>query len=113
VDGERLRLERIADVEGMGRLANEEIARAALDWPPEAEGLVRCECGDDVCHEPLRVTHAAYDRVRADPMLFLVRPGHIVIGAEDVVERAEHYWVIRKHEDVRARVEASDPRSAH
>ncbi len=112
VDRERLRRERIADVEGIGRLANDEIARAALDWAPDEEAVLRCECGDDVCHEPLRVTRATYERVREDPMLFLVRPDHVVPDAEDVVERAEQHWVIRKHEDVRPRVEASDPRSA-
>jgi len=108
-DRDRLRLERIADVEGMGRLVNAEIVKAAPDWQRDDEGTLRCECADATCSEPVRVTRAVYERVREDPMLFLVGPGHDVPGAEDVVERTDGYWIVRKHEALRTRVEASAP----
>jgi hypothetical protein len=112
MDPERLRRERIADVEGTGRLANEQIARAAPEsWGRDGDVALRCECGNDVCHEPLRVPRDVYERVRGDAMLFLVRPGHDVPEAEDVVERDDRFWIVRKHEDVRPVVEESDPRS--
>lgn len=110
-DRERLRRERVADVEGLGRRANEEVAKAATDWTGDEERRLRCECADDGCRQPVLVSRAVYERIRGDPMLFLVRPGHVVPVAEDALERGKNYWVVRKHEDIRDRVEASDPRS--
>jgi hypothetical protein len=111
VDAERLRFERIADSEGVGRLGNEHLRKSWPPWPPDERRHVRCECADDACKRPLLVTGADYERVRSDPMHFLVLPGHEVPEAEDVVERADGFWVVRKHEDMRARVEDSDPRT--
>ncbi|MBA2793794.1 MAG: hypothetical protein H0U32_07400 [Thermoleophilaceae bacterium] len=73
MDAQWLRHERIADTEGIGRLANEQIVKADANRSGEDETVLRCECGDDVCHEPLTVTRAVYESVRHDPMLFIVQ----------------------------------------
>jgi hypothetical protein len=105
-------LERIADIEGMGRQVNEEIARATPPATDPAQNVpFRCECGNDACAEPLAIPRSVYERVREDPMQFLVRPEHVVPEAETVVDRAESFWLIRKNEEVRLIVEASDPRT--
>jgi hypothetical protein len=109
MDAERLRLERIADTEGMGRLTNEHIVASA---DTDRTAPLRCECGDDVCHERLMVERGVYERIRQDSMLFIIRPGHEIPDAEDVVEAADGYEVVRKREDMRAVVERSDPRRA-
>ena len=107
MDAERLRLERIADTEGMGRLANEHVLATA---GTDATAPLRCECGDDVCHERIAVERDDYERIRQDSMLFIIRPGHEIAEAEDVVENADGYEVVRKHENMRPVVERSDPR---
>ena len=103
-------LERIADIEGNERLVNERAlatTNAGLD-----RIRVRCECGDDGCHEPVTVRRAVYEKARADSMLFILLPGHVMVEAEDVVERSDGWEVVRKHENMRDRVERSDPRRA-
>src|SRR3954469_23180678 len=106
---ERLRRERIADTEGGQRLANEIID--GHNEPDEAGMVtVRCECGQPTCHEPLRVPHEIYERVRSDSMHFLVFPGHEFPEAEDIVEKDPGYEIVRKHEEMRPLVERSDPR---
>jgi hypothetical protein len=112
MSSENLHLERIADAEGTGRLVNEQIARAAAPGAANAAMTFRCECGNEICDEPLVIAGALYERVRRDSMLFVVRPGHEVPEAEDVVEVGDGYEIVRKHEDVRHVVERSDPRRA-
>jgi hypothetical protein len=104
--------ERIADIEGMGRHANEEIAAAtppAVD--PAHEEPYRCECGDDACERSLALPRSVYERVRSDPMQFVVAPGHVVPEAERVIEETERFWVVYKNEGVHGVVESSDPRA--
>jgi len=104
----RLRLERIADTEGSERVANEVIRRSRREGPKA--DTIRCECGNPVCHEPLEVSDDDYERARSDSMLFIVARGHEILEAEDVVETNAGYEIVRKHEDMRAVVERSDPR---
>lgn len=60
--------------------------------------VVVCECGDPSCIEQFRMPPAEYQRLRADPLLFVVRPGHESADVEEVVESHGDYDVIRKHE---------------
>jgi len=69
-----------------------------------------CECGDVDCEEIVQVELSAYESVRSDPCLFLVRPGHEVLDVEDVVRREDGYLVVRKHEEVADIVRETDPR---
>ena len=110
-DREREYRERVADIEGGGRAANEEIVRRWGQLRDEDRALFRCECGVESCTAALWVPLGLYERVRADPMLFLIRPGHDLPDVESVVERGDGYAVVRKHEDVRPVAEASNPRA--
>lgn len=111
MNSQNLHFERVADAEGTGRLANEQIVRAAAPGADDGAPMTfRCECGNEICDEPLVITGALYERVRQDPMHFVVRPGHEVPEAEDVVETGDGYEIVRKHENVRHVVEHSDPR---
>jgi hypothetical protein len=72
---------------------------------------VVCECDDLNCGELFPVSVEAYERVRSEGTLFLVLPGHSDDSIEEVVERADHYWVVRKHPGQPADVAlATDPR---
>ncbi|MDQ3850975.1 MAG: hypothetical protein M3296_10235 [Actinomycetota bacterium] len=111
MDSHQLRLERIADTEGTARLVNEQVLKAnGESYGRDRDALFRCECGNEICDEPLSIPRDLYDRVRSDPMLFIVRPGHAVPEAEEVIERGEGYEIVRKYDEVRDLVVASDPR---
>ena len=53
---------------------------------------------------------STYESVRADPQRFLVKSGHVIPGAEEVLVRGEDWVVVRKHDDVSDVVEKHDVR---
>jgi hypothetical protein len=57
-----------------------------------------CECGDASCSEQIELDLPTYERIRAEPTLFIVRRGHEIPDVEDVVEQHEGFDVVRKHE---------------
>ena len=91
------RAARIGRNEALFREVNDRIERVsdALQITDERIGIL-CECGDPSCTEKIELSRAEYERVRADPSLFFVRPGHEEPGVEDVVEDHGVYGVIRK-----------------
>jgi hypothetical protein len=110
-DREQEYRERIASIEGAGRVVNEEIVR---QWGELADGgraLFRCECGIGACVEGVWLPHGVYEGVRQDPMLFLIRPGHDLPDVEEIVERGDGYAIVRTSEEVRHIAEQTDPRS--
>jgi hypothetical protein len=75
------------------------------------EFLVVCECGDPVCAEQIALSRRAYERTRANPAQFIVRPGHQVAAVEEIVATEPEYMVVEKHEGTPARLaEETDPR---
>jgi hypothetical protein len=71
-----------------------------------------CECGNDDCTQPLSLTLAEYEQVRASPKQFAVAPGHEVIDVERVIFRSESYEVVEKFRGAPAKVALErDPRS--
>jgi hypothetical protein len=57
-----------------------------------------CECGDGACDERVTVSTSEYERIRSDPTLFMLVPGHEDATAEAVVEEDQgNYVVVRKH----------------
>ena len=103
--------ERIARNEATFRSINEDILRGR-DQEDEATliGFV-CECGHADCSRLMELSPAEYERVRRDPWQFAVVPGHELPAFEDVVERTERYFVVRKLGDAGGIVTATDPRS--
>jgi hypothetical protein len=57
---------------------------------------VVCECGDRTCIEQIQLRPEVYVRVRAEPELFVVKPGHVAVDLEFVVEDTPAYQIIRK-----------------
>jgi hypothetical protein len=57
-----------------------------------------CECGNLDCVTPFPIALSEYARVRTDPTLFLLVPGHEDLSVETVVEQNPAvYVVVRKH----------------
>jgi len=58
-------------------------------------GIV-CECADIDCQDRMVVPKTAYDEARAEPTLFIVKPGHIVADLEETILNGEGFDVVRK-----------------
>ena len=79
--------------------------------PSLAEWL--CECFDENCAQPVKLSMEEYEVVRADARHFLVAPGeeHVSPSVEHVLRREERYWIVEKIGVAAEMSEQSDPRS--
>jgi hypothetical protein len=107
------RAERIGRNEALFREVNENIERISATLEVSDERLkIHCECGVPTCLDQLDVPVSHYERVRASPTLFLIRPGHQHADLEEVVEEHDGYYVVRKRDpDAAEVVRDLDPRS--
>lgn len=100
------RASRIARNEALFREVNEQIeslSRSLVATRDHAMHIV-CECGDLDCTEQLNVTVADYERIRSEPALFFIRPGHVRPEVEEVVEENRAFHVVRKYDGEASRV---------
>ena len=71
-----------------------------------------CECGDLECMEQITVPHAVYERTRANPSRFILKPGHDAQDLEQIVETERDYVIVEKSFAAARRLaEQTDPRS--
>jgi hypothetical protein len=86
--------------EDLFRKVNEQIhgLNTAFNELAGIDFSVICECDRLDCDLRLAVSPEAYRGVREDARLFLVAPGHQDGAVEDVIEEADDYWVVKKHE---------------
>ncbi len=105
------RARRIADNESRFREINERL-RGDLRALPADDDPVEfvCECGHVECAQPVRLTLAEYEAIRAGPLDFAVVPGHQLPDVEDVVDVNDRYARVRKHPETAPIVRESDPR---
>jgi hypothetical protein len=104
---------RIGRNEALFREVNERLEQLqeSFDVGSERQEFL-CECGDSTCAERIALTRAEYERVRADPTLFVVVAGHEVRDVEEVVESNERFDIVRKQAGEAERVAVElDPRS--
>jgi hypothetical protein len=82
--------------EALFREVNERIAELEdrLIFPGDLLPLI-CECANTGCATMIEVEPATFQAVRANPMHFLVAPGHEQ-PEETVVTRGETYLVVEK-----------------
>jgi hypothetical protein len=103
--------ERAARNEAAFRRANERIEQRLDDLSlRDGRSPFLCECDNPLCTDPVRLTVAQYESVRAHPTRFVVAPGHGGPGTETVA-RGEHYEVIEKHGAAGAEAARLDPRN--
>jgi hypothetical protein len=91
------RARRIGENEALYRSINERIEdlNTAFGLVTETMSVI-CECGDLECNEQIELDIPAYEHVRADPTHFVVLPGHELPDVEEVIERHDGYYVLRK-----------------
>ncbi|HEU5477177.1 MAG TPA: hypothetical protein VFU64_05015 [Gaiellaceae bacterium] len=89
--------QRAARNEALFREVNENIARLEeRHGTTESEPVYVCECTNAGCTEQLAIDLETYRRVREEPRLFFVRPGHEDPRLEHVVERRRNYLIVEK-----------------
>jgi hypothetical protein len=105
--------ERAARNEALFREVNERIEELHDQLESRGTADFVCECADATCAQQITVPLATYERVRKDPHLFVVAPGHVRPEIEHVVdEKADGFVIVRKDHPTSARVaEQTDPRS--
>ena len=79
------------------RRYNEHVEAERLLTQPTLSEWV-CECADEKCAQPVKLTIAEYEAVRAEPTHYLVAASdeHVDPEIEYVVRREPRYWVIAK-----------------
>jgi hypothetical protein len=99
--------------ESLFRQVNEQIESLNHGFGTELETMaVICECADGECTERFEIPVSEYEKVRADPLRYIVVPGHELSDYESIVESADGYEVVRKRDGTAARLaEETDPRS--
>jgi recombinational DNA repair protein RecR len=99
--------------EALFRAVNERIEDVNQSFATLTDAFeVVCECGNAGCVTQIRIASDAYERVRAGATLFIVVPGHETAEIEEIVDRQDAYYVVRKEAEVAKRVaEKTDPRS--
>lgn len=89
---------RAARNEALFRQVNERVkdvsdAFASIDQSPID---FVCECGRQSCTEPISLTLAEYEQVRATPTHFVVLPEHVLPDVEVVIREGDGYVVVEK-----------------
>jgi len=70
---------------------------------------ILCECADMGCIEHVRVTTESYERARAQPTDFLLRPRHADREFETIIESHEDFVLVRKSGEAAAIARKHDP----
>ena len=106
------REERVARNETLFREVNERIKQVNVGLATVEATDYLCECGDEGCTDPISLTMAEYEAVRAEPTHFAVVSGHVVPDIEQVIASTNRYSVVAKTApDAVKVVVAEDPRS--
>jgi hypothetical protein len=104
---ESSREERAARNEELFLVVNREIEKLEEKLGHSETLSLLCECSQKHCLHTLEVEPAVYQRVRSNPLLFFLVPGHEDLEFERVIERTPQYLVVEKvgrtAEAVRAR----------
>jgi hypothetical protein len=108
--------ERLAGNEALFREVNERVAEVAthfVEVETSAEQInFACECGRADCAEPVTMTLAEYEAIRAESTHFAVVPKHEQPEIEVVIERHPTYFVVEKsQEDAQEVARETDPRA--
>lgn len=81
-----------------------------VDVPRAAEIEFLCECSAIHCTDSIRMTLPQYFAVHEDPIQFSILPLHNLPEVEDVVQKTDGFWVVRKRELAADVARAADAR---
>ena len=90
------REERVARNEELFQVVNRQIEKLEETLGRRKTFAMVCECGKKHCLAGFDVEPAIYQRVRSNPLLFFVVPGHEDPEVERVVEQTPQFLVVEK-----------------
>jgi hypothetical protein len=106
------RQQRVAKNEALFRQVNERIEEINEELGDGGDSDFLCECGNDDCTAPIRLTLAEYEEVRRNPTHFAIARGHDVIDVERVISETDRFAVVEKFAGEAERIAVErDPRS--
>lgn len=88
--------ERVARNEQLFQVVNRHIEELEEKLGQRKTFSILCECSKKHCLDAFDVDPTVYRRVRANPLLFFLMPGHEYPEVERVVERTPDYLVVEK-----------------
>jgi hypothetical protein len=92
------RQRRIGENEAVFRALNEEVRGLTKTFTLDTETIrVICECGTRSCTEQFPIRVHVYARIRQDPTLFAIKPGHDFPETERVVQKHDAFWIVQKN----------------
>jgi hypothetical protein len=90
------REERVARNEKLFQEVNRQIEKLEETLGRPKTLAMLCECAQKHCLDGFEVEPAVYQRVRSNPVLFFLVPGHQDPELERVVERTPEFLVVEK-----------------
>jgi hypothetical protein len=90
------REERVARNEKLFQEVNRQIEKLEKTLGRPKTFAMLCECAQKHCLDGFEVEPAVYQRVRSNPVLFFLVPGHQDPELERVVERTPEFLVVEK-----------------
>jgi len=102
------RARRVAENEILFRQVNERVVGGGRR--PSEKFEIVCECENTRCMDHIRVTTESYERARAEPTDFLLKPGHANLDFETVIETQDEFVLVRKTGEAAALAKNLDPR---
>ena len=92
------RTQRVGRNEALFRHVNEQINALNESFGSVTRDVALvCESGDARGIEQITLPLPDYEALRANPVYFVVKPGHQAADLERVVSRHDEYWIIEKH----------------
>jgi hypothetical protein len=85
--------------QGEFRYANTRFMHALDGRNPAPDGQLIpffCECADEACWDPIRITAARYEAIHLDHLDYVILPGHLRIADEEILEENGYYEVVKK-----------------
>jgi hypothetical protein len=82
--------------QSLWRAVNERIAEIAAETAASGPLSILCECADDRCFEQIEIQDSDYAAIRANPRLFVLRPGHMRAAIEQVLGQRDGYVVVER-----------------
>jgi hypothetical protein len=103
--------QRLSENEALFRAVNERIEDTAAPAGSELRFEVFCECADLDCLERIEISRGNYEQARAEPDLFIVRPGHEQPDIEKLIAETPAYLLVRKTGEASVIASELDPRA--
>ena len=96
-ESQRARARRVTKNEQAFRAYNTRREQFEKPLLPDAETTpFVCECAHRDCYAPIELTAPEFEVSHDQPDRYTVKPGHVLPEFEEVVERRDRYWVVRK-----------------